>query len=535
MTRIAGALPLLALWAVPLLAALVMAIAAAASSAAWTALLVHPQLWPALGLSLWTGTAATCLAFICALIISAGFYRSPAWPWLQPLAATGMALPHLAFAIGFGILIMPSGLVARLGVGGDTPPNWITTQDPLGLSLTIALALKEIPFLVAMIWSLLAQGDTAAHLEGQWRAARSLGHGAGSTWLRVVQPQIVRRMTWPLLIVFSYGASVVDMALVMGPTQPPPLAVIIWNDLNHGTAANNARGIAGAILLTLAIGSLAALSLLALRALGVAARPLLSAGPSPRPAPRFIAAASVGAAVLIYSAVLMLLTLLSFAPRWPYPAILPPALSLSSWQMLLTSSPALWLSLGLAAASSIMALVLVVLWFETQPRSRDRWLLVLAAASLALPQVLIAAGQYDVLLRLGLTGDIIGLFLVHLAPVIAYAAIVLAAPYRSFDQRYIAAARSLSAGPWRRWRLVKGPLLRVPLLTAAAVGFSVSMVQFVPAQLIAAGRFETLPMAAVTLTSGGSRSLSAAFALALALPPLLVFLAAAIAGRTRWR
>ena len=55
------------------------------------------------------------------------------------------------------------------------------------------------------------------------------------------------------------------------------------------------------------------------------------------------------------------------------------------------------------------------------------------------------------------------------------------------------------------------------------------------AQLVAAGRYETLPMAAVTLSSGGNRALSAVFALALALPPLLAFLIAALAGRPRWR
>jgi len=63
----------------------------------------------------------------------------------------------------------------------------------------------------------------------------------------------------------------------------------------------------------------------------------------------------------------------------------------------------------------------------------------------------------------------------------------------------------------------------------------VSIAQFVPAQLIAAGRHATLPMEAVTLSSGGSRALTAAFAMALAVPPLLAFLAAALLGRPRWR
>ena len=52
------------------------------------------------------------------------------------------------------------------------------------------------------------------------------------------------------------------------------------------------------------------------------------------------------------------------------------------------------------------------------------------------------------------------------------------------------------------WIRVKLPLLKAPLLTSAAIGFAVSIVQFVPAQLIAAGRYSSLPMEAVTLSSG---------------------------------
>lgn len=535
MTRTAGALPLFCLWAVPLIAALAMILASGIDGTAWGVMFDHPQLWPALALSLGTGLAATFAAFVSVLIISAGFYRSAVWRWLQPASAAGMALPHLAFATGFGFLVMPSGLFARLLVGGEAPPAWVSTQDAYGISLAIALALKEVPFLFAVIWSLLAQGDLAERLAGEWQVSRSLGHGTGSAWLRVVQPQIIKRLSWPLLIVFSYGASVVDMALVIGPTQPPTLAVVIWHDLNHGSAAVNARGAAGAILLTLCLAGTAALAILFGRTIRGSMRPLLSAGPSTRQAPRSMAATIAVIVAATFVTVMLLLTGLSFAPRWPYPEILPPMMSMDNWLGVFTSSSAFWLSLGLGAATALTGMLLAVLWLETQPQSGDRWLLGLAVLSLALPQLLIAAGQYGVLLRLGLTGSLAGLFLVHLAPVVAYEAILLAAPYRSLDRRYLAAARSLAAGPWRRWWRVTLPLLKAPLLTAAAVGFSVSVVQFVPAQLIASGRFETLPMAAVTLTSGGNRGLSAAFALALALPPLFAFLFAVLAGRPRWR
>ena len=535
MRRKLAATPILVIWALPLVAGLFSAVYASGDPAAWRDLFAHPQLWPALGLSLWTGTASTAAALLCALIIAAGFHRSPLWQRLQLASAAGLAIPHLAFAIGFGFLIMPSGWLARLVAGGDTPPQWVTTQDPYGLSLIAALVLKEIPFFVAMIWSVLARGDAAASLEGQWRTARSLGHGGGSVWLRVILPQLLPWLTWPIVIVWVYGATVVDMALVIGPTQPPTLGVILWNDLNDATAAMNARGLTGALFLTLVLAGIAAAALLISKPSSSLLRNYLVRGPSRRKPPEMMARFMVAAALLAYLATVAILVLMPLAPRWPYPLLWPPSLQMSAWSHLAADGAALLLSLGLGLATSLCALTFTVLWFESQPQRRDILLLGLALAALGLPQLVTASGQYMLFLKLNLTATLMGLFLAHLTPVAAYTVIVLAGPYRAFDPRFTAVARSLQSGPWRLWWRVKAPLLRGPLLTAAAVGFSVSMVQFVPAQLIAAGRFATLPMEAVTLSSGGNRALTAVYALVLTLPPLAVFALAGVLGRPRWR
>jgi putative thiamine transport system permease protein len=241
----------------------------------------------------------------------------------------------------------------------------------------------------------------------------------------------------------------------------------------------------------------------------------------------------VGLSVLV--ACLLLLLLLSFSPRWPYPSLLPPSLSGQAWEALAAAPAPLWLSLGLGITCPAVAVALAVAWFETQPPSRDGWPIGLALLSLALPQLAIAGGQYRLFLEWGLTGTLTGLFLAHLVPVAAYVLVVLQGPYRAFDLRYMKAARALGVPAPLAWVRVKLPLLKAPLLTSAAIGFAVSIVQFVPAQLIAAGRYSSLPMEAVTLSSAGSRHLTAAFALALAVPPLLAFLAAALFGRPRWR
>jgi putative thiamine transport system permease protein len=529
----AGILPLIVLWALPLLAALAAVLTLAASGEAWRGFLAHPQMPGGLLLALWTGTAATLLALLLAVVMAMALHTTRAWQHLPLMTGAALALPHLAFAIGFGFLIMPSGVVARVLVGGSAPPQWVTTQDPLGLSLIAVLVLKEAPFLLLMMWSALSQGDAAHRFAAQTKAARSLGHGLTSGWLRVVLPQVLRRMLWPVVIVWVYGVTVVDLALVIGPTQPPTVAAVIWSDLNDAEPQINARGVAGAVALVALLGA-ASVTLWAVGKLASAStRRFLTRGPSLRSMARPTGAVPAAALLLIYAAVLLVLLLLSVTPRWPYPALIGEALSFDSWQRLEVSP--LLLSIGLAMATSIAAAAMVVLWFESVARSFDRPLLVLAIAALALPAITVAAGQYLLLLRLGLTGTRPGLFLVHLTPVLAYGFIVLSGPYRNFDDRLAAAARALGASTWRIWWAVKAPLLKAPIFASLAVGFSVSLVQFVPAQLAAGGRFSTLPMEAVTLSSGGNRSLTATYALALALPGLAAFALAVILGRPRWR
>lgn len=532
LTAAAGALPTMVLWIAPLLLSLAVVAPAALDRQAWQMSLGHPQLWPGLWLALATGGIATLLALAAAIVILAGI---PAQRLLRGLAAAGLALPHLAFAIGFGFLIMPSGLVARVMVGGDAPPAWNTVQDPWGISLTAALALKEIPFLLTAAMAALARGDAAGRLARECRAAASLGHGAGSAWMRIVLPQLLHELRWPLAIVFVYGATVVDMALVLGPTQPPTLSVIIWHALNDADAATNRMGLAMTLLLTLALAAALGCTAMLLALTRGFRRDFLAAGPSLLDVPRHSALLLAAVTMLMMCGAVLILGLLSVAPRWPYPALMPPEPGFAAWAALAAAPAPLWLSLGLSLSVAAAALAAMILWFETQPPRRDVWLIGFALLSLALPQLAVAAGQYRLFLALGATGTLPGLCLAHLAPAIAYVAIVLQGPYRAFDGRYMKVAHSLQTSHPAALLLVKLPLLKAPLLTATAIAFAVSIGQFVPAQLIAAGRYSTLPMEAVTLSAGGNRPLAATFALALAIPPLIAFLAAALLGRPRWR
>ena len=108
----------------------------------------------------------------------------------------------------------------------------------------------------------------------------------------------------------------------------------------------------------------------------------------------------------------------------------------------------------------------------------------------------------------------------------------------------VRAAAALGAGPLRRLFAIKLPMLLGPVLTAAAIGFAVSVAQYLPTLFLGAGRIATLTTEAVTLSSGSDRRVTgvyavlqaalpfAAYAAALLLPALLLRRRLGLAGAT---
>ncbi len=527
---------MLILFALPLFASLFYALTGTFDAAAWQALFTHPQLWSGLELSIFTGATSAALAMVVAIMIVAATYESAAWPRLPAVMGAMLALPHLALVIGLSFLIMPSGVLARIIaniVGWQTPPNWITTHDPYGLSLIAALTIKEAPFIVWIVASLLNRDDVKQDFKNQRSVAASLGHGSYSVWLRLYLPQLMPKLIWQLVIVFIYAATVIDMSLVIGPTQPPTLATIVWSDINSEQLINNARGNVGAVFLSLTLAIFMMFMWLVSKALAPLYRRFLSAGPSSQSLPSFIGNAKYRSLVWVYWIITASLLFMSFAQRWPFPNLIPTPSS-RAWSLIFQNPSALVTSVTLAIVTCVTALTLIALWLETISQKLDRILVFFSLTLLGLPAILVGLGQYRAFLNFGLTGNIVSLFLAHLMPVTAYMIIVLVGPYRALDPRFRATASSLRKSNRAFLFQIKWPLLKAPISAALAVGFAVSSGQYIPAQLIAAGRYSTLPVEAVTLTSGTNRPLTAAFALLLILPPLLAYVMSAKFGQSRW-
>jgi putative thiamine transport system permease protein len=535
--KLLAPLALMALLGLPLGASLVAAVMAAWDVEAWRGLLADSQTARALGLSLWTGLASTLLAVAGAAWLLSISFATARWDAMVRFLGPMLALPHVGFAIGFVALIAPSGWLLRAlspwATGLSAPPPWATTQDAWGLGLIAVLAFKEIPFILWAAATQLQRADVAERFRSELAVARSMGYGAQRAWWRVLWPQLWPRLRWPLLAVLAYGLTVVDVALVIGPTSPPTLAVLSWRWLLDASLARNAQGGAAAWLLAL---------LLALTATAAWQLPKLALWKkrwtsgqrgSIQAANAWLRGGGFWALGGIYLAVMLALVVGSVSGVWAFPALLPQTVTGGAWQSVWMSARTLGTTLTLALASSACALVWSVAWLEWAPPRWDAWLRRVIYLPLVLPSVLWVVGVHAVLLRSNLDATWAGVWLAHSLVTIPYALIALSPAYLGFDPRYRWLSSSLGHGRWAFLLRVKWPLLRSALASAAAVAFAVSAAQYLPTLFIGAGRFATVTTEAVTLASGAQRSLTSAYAALQWLLPVLGFGLAAWIGQAR--
>ncbi len=502
------------------------------SLAPWRMLAEMPGLSTSLGLTLRTGLAATALALVLSLALAIALWRrGRRGRLLGPL----LAAPHAAMAIGLAFLLAPSGWIARAlspwATGWDRPPDLDSVNDAAGLALIVGLVVKEVPFLTLVTLSAFGRLPVARDLA----AARALGYGAGVAWAKVILPQLWPLLRLPLCAVLAYGLSNVEMAMILGPAQPPTLAVLVARGFTVPDLAHRLPATAAALTLAGIVAS-AILTLMALERLaGAAGRAWLRRGGRGRAAAPLLRVAVAGAWATLGLGFLALAALIlwSLARRWTWPDLWPSGLSLRAWTApgLTWADPART-TLSLALAATLLSLLLAILWLEAEDRARRPragWAEALIYLPLILPQVAFLFGLNIALLSAGAGPGWAAVLWGHALFVFPYVMIALSAPWRALDPDLIRSAAALGAGPNRRLLAVKLPCLLHPILTASAIGFGVSVALYLPTLALGGGRVATLTTEAVTLASGADRRvLGVTATLQAALPWAVYALAATV-------
>ncbi len=490
----------------------------------WRMLLAQPGFASSLRLTLVTGLGSTLIA----LVLAVGFCASAPrrMRWLAPF----LAVPHAAMAVGLAFILAPSGWIARVlapVMGWVQPPDIASVHDGWGLALLLGLVVKELPFLLLVMGSGLVQLPVARQIA----VGRAMGYGPGVAWIKLILPQLWPLIRLPVWVVLAYGLSVVDMAIILGPSNPPTLAVAVLRWFGAADVAMILPASAGALLqaglvLVCIAGLWAAEGLLR-----IVGRWWLRRGGRGLSWAPGLQLARLGVWGLMAVAALAMLALLiwSLAWRWSYPMIWPEAWSGGIWMTAMWGK-ALMNTLILAGVTVALSLALAVFWLEAEGElPRTGWAEALIYLPLLMPQIGFLYGLNVVFLRAGISGGYGAVIWAQALFVFPYVMITLSEPWRALDTQLLRVSAALGAGRWRRLIALRLPMLLRPILTAGAIGVAVSVAQYLPTLFLGAGRIATLTTEAVTLSSGSDRRVTGVYAsLQAALPFAAYGLAALI-------
>ncbi|MUJ20008.1 ABC transporter permease [Aliivibrio fischeri] len=489
--------------------------------------------WRSIGLTIYSAIASSYLACLITFAVLQATWGSKFWRKVELSLSPLLATPHVAFAIGFAFLFAPTGMGVRAlhGLFGyDASPQDINDlafliKDPHALGLIVMLALKEVPFLLLMSISILTQ----LKIDQIEKVSASLGYSKAQMWWKCVFPQWLAKLRFPMLAVIAYSLSVVDVALIIGPTNPPTFAVLVWQWFTEPDLNLLPRAAAGAVVLFAIASLLIAFARLVEWTITKGIKCWQYSGRSG------ISLPGKSLFLLIISLTVLMVPLMiiwSFAQRWRFPDLLPSRYSERFWQLewdgiLSTINQ----SLSIAIITASIALVLAVLAHEY--RIKYKWQVpgYIIAIPMLIPQLSILFGLQVVTLYLSSDSYFFWVCWAHVFFAFPFVYLALDGPWKSFDTGLTRVALSLGKSPLQAWWKVKMPILLPAIVFAWAVGVSVSLAQYLPTLMLGAGRISTITTEAVALSSGFDRRVTAIYAIWQALLPLFFFTFAIMISR----
>ncbi|TBR42253.1 ABC transporter permease subunit [Marinomonas agarivorans] len=497
----------------------------------WRSLLAAPELMGSIKLTLVSGLLATMISFVLAFSLVAVLYQTRWMSSIRHSLAPILAIPHAAIAIGMVFLLSPSGWIVRLLspwlTGYERPPTWVSVQDAYGLSLVLALVVKETPFLLFVILSSLPQLKPQALLQ----VGASMGYPPLTVWRKVILPALYPLIRFPLLIVLAFSLTVVDLTLVIGPNSPSTFAVTLFHWFTDVDLERRFTASAGAVLL-MAIILLSALAWeLFYRVFIYFDRKRWGNGKRHTNAYLFF---KTGAYLYLGNMGIALLSLLvlpiwAFTHRWRFPDILPSEWSLKKIQQLAPILVELaCASLLIAVVSSLISIAISLVMLEQKRccSTVTQWFDRLICWPMLLPQVGFLFGIQVFFIWSDVNGTVFAVLALHTLYVLPYVYLTLSAPYLSFNQQYYTQAICVTHSPARSYFLIKLAMLKPILWSAFALGVAVSFAQYLPTLIAGEGRINTLTTEAVALAASGDRKKVGNMAMLQALFPLLIFMLA---------
>jgi putative thiamine transport system permease protein len=338
----------------------------------------------------------------------------------------------------------------------------------------------------------------------------------------------------PVLAVLAYSLSVVDVALILGPGNPPTLAVLAVRWFGDPDIRLWFPAAAAATLQLVVVAASIGVWLLVERVVAHLGARIVAGGRRSSALSTLAGGAAAGVATLgaLAAAAMAGMALWSVATQWRFPAAWPASIGLDGWARRLGEiAVPVANTIVVGAMATLVALALAVACLEAEQR-RTRTgpppALALLYLPLLVPQVAFLFGAQVLLVRAALDGALVAVVWAHLIYVLPYLFLSLADPWRALDPRYARTAAGLGASAWRVLYAVKLPILARPVAISCAVAFAVSAGLYLPTLFAGNGRVPTLTTEAVTLSAGADRRVIGMWAVVQALVPLCAYLAAVL-------
>jgi putative thiamine transport system permease protein len=299
------------------------------------------------------------------------------------------------------------------------------------------------------------------------------------------------------------------MALLLAPSLPPPLVILVLNGFYDADLAARMPASFGAIW---QIGLvLVALSLwwTGERLVARIVRFCRWRGWRGQSADRWLGFLSLIATLPMLIGLMGLVAALlwSFAKGWFFPAALPADVSWLHWQDIASYLPLIINSGALAISAAFLAVGVVFLWLYRGQDLIQQNLLLQAAIYLPLlvPQISFLFGLQIGLSWAGIDGSWAALIYIHTIFILPYTWLVLAPAFAQMDWRHDHVAKTLGLGAFKRFLHVHLPLLAMPIGAALFIGFAISIALYLPTVFVGGGRIATITVEAVSLAAHGSR------------------------------
>jgi len=244
---------------------------------------------------------------------------------------------------------------------------------------------------------------------------------------------------------------------------------------------------------------------------------------------------------LHYCAVILLIFLLltpllaflfnAFSFRWFYPQLFPDELSLRAWQSTFSANSKVpealmnstILALGVTISSVMIGLPAARALGLYSFRGK-RVIEFLIISPTIVPGIAVAMGLNINFIRWGLSGNLLGVGLVHLVPVMPYVVLTLSGVFANYNPEFEQQARSLGAGTLRTFWHVTLPAVFPGIVVASLFAYLISWSQYILTFLVGAGQVITMPVLLFSIASGTNNALTAAMSLVFVAPSILILI-----------